>query len=141
MGSERGEANEFLSAGVSCDARSVSSWLPFERSLSASTHFPHEVPYSYQVVRCVGEGKDPSTSVKALVPCLPQEADRLEPPKTFFDDFAFALTDLVSRMPGSAKVNATFSVGVILCQVRLRRTVKTLRLMYCGESPLSMLRN
>src|SRR5665213_3626901 len=66
---------------------------------------PNQRPDSDEVVGRIGEGENPTHFPTAAMTQFAQSTDGLAPPESFFDQFAFDLTHLVSEMARRAMID------------------------------------
>src|SRR6266851_3342696 len=70
------------------------------------------------VVSSGREDKDPVDTFGAAMAQFAQQAHRLQPAEDLFDPFAFALTDLVTRMARGPAIDGRPTISVVLGHVR-----------------------
>ena len=87
-----------------------------------------QISHAHQIVGGTGEGKEPVHSTDSTMTQLPQERNRLQPPKTFFDPLPPLLTQSIAQVTCRAPVNRAPAIPLqVLCDRRSHSQVATLR--------------
>src|SRR2546430_9183182 len=73
-----------------------------------------EIPHPHQVVDRCGEGKHPADLATPAMPHFPHQPHGLEPAEHLLDPLPFALAQLVTLVPGGARVDTAPALRLVL---------------------------
>ena len=86
-----------------------------------------EISHAHQIVGGTGKSKNPVHFAHSAMPYLPQERNRLQPTKAFFDPLPLSLTDGIPSMSRSTAINGAGAPSrMILRHVRGNSHTSTL---------------
>ena len=69
-----------------------------------------QISQAHQIVGGTGEGKDPVHFTDSTMMQLPQERNRFQPAKAFFDPLPFLLTQTITKVTRRAPVNRASTI-------------------------------